>query len=496
MRFLQIIRILAIAFAIFGTSATRTTAAVPYAQTEEEGGSTVGARITYTFTILIGVFLALFLVGVARENNALKGQRGLKKKSDTDLDAELMREIQKLAGSSPEQGKTALAISSLVKKKLESATEEVQNKYTKIIEAKTQEFQMVEQKFERTLQEKKQTEAIVRSVAEGVVVVNNKGEVMLMNPAAEKLLNTEKEEKIGKSLLADVQEGQLFSMAKEDESGERDIELSSTTDEAKKILRSSSAVIEDENGKTVGMVTVLSDITKQKELEELKSNFVASVSHELRNPIGAIQQSISVILDKTAGPLTEYQERFLTNALKNLRRLSGLIDDLLDLAKFEAKKMELKYEQASINKIVTEVFETMSTWAKNKDITLLKNIQASLPEISLDPDRIIQVLINLISNAIKFTPNGGTITVAAEQKGELVELRVIDTGEGIDEKDLNKIFDKFQQVGKKSRGVTGTGLGLAIVKEIVHLHGGEITVTSKIGEGTTFHVTLPMRNKT
>lgn len=474
--------------------------AVPYEEEEEE--SNLPTQITYAVTIIIGVFLALVLVGIARQTSEVKGRLSeIKKFQNISMEPDILREIENLGGSSKRQKEAALVISSLLQEKVnakvDSAARELSAQYTKIVEEKTQEALMVQQKYEKTLGEKKQTEAIVRSVAEGVVVVNDKGEVLLMNPAAERLLDVKREEKIGRSLLEGAKEGQLFSLAKETTEGERNIELNSTEDETKKILRSSSAVIEDENGKTVGMVTVLSDITKQKELEQMKSDFVSSVSHELRNPIGAIQQSLAVILNGTAGPLTEHQEKFLSNAQRNLKRLSTLIDDLLDLAKLEARKMELKYALTSLEDIVNEVLETMNTWAKNKNIRFTKNLKADLPKINIDPDRIIQVLVNLVSNAIKFTPEGGQITIEAglTGTGQVMEIGVADTGIGIAEEDLSKLFNKFQQVGrKKPAEMSGTGLGLAIAKEIVHLHGGEIRVESELNQGTKFIFTLPIQN--
>lgn len=478
--------------------------AVSYGYAEETAvPDNLSTQVAYTITIVVGILLALIFVWIAKENSEVKGKLSqIKKISGAVVDQEILRELQNLAGPSLKQRETALVVSSILQEKINqkvnTVTQELTDKYTKVVEERTQEAILSQQKFERTLKEKKQTEAIVRSVAEGVVVVNDKGEVLLMNPAAEKLLNIDKEKKIGRPLLEDVKDGQMFSIAKGPaESGERDIELNSTADETKKVLRSSSAVIEDENGKTVGMVTVLSDITKQRDLERMKSEFVSGVSHELRNPIGAIQQSIAVILDRTAGPLTEHQEKFLTNAQRNLKRLSALIDDLLDLAKLEARRMELTYEPSSLGKIADEVYETMEAWAKNKEIKLIKKIPDDLPQISVDPNRIIQVIVNLVGNAIKFTPNGGSITIDAKLLGgdhNQMEVSVADTGIGISPEDLKKLFNKFQQVGKKRPTEGGTGLGLAIAKEIVHLHGGEVRVESEPGKGSQFIFTLPLTN--
>lgn len=372
--------------------------------------------------------------------------------------------------------------------------EELNEKYGKLVEEKSRDAAESQRKFKKTLNEKKQTEAIVRSVAAGVVVVNNKGEVLLMNPAAEKLLDTTKEEKSGKSLTEGASKEQLFSLAKTASlDGETDIEVDGHED-TKRILRSSSAVIEDENGQTVGMVTVLNDVTKQKELDSMKDQFLSNVTHELRNPIGAIKQSISVILEETAGPITEPQKKFLSNAKRNLDRLGALIDDILDLAKLEAKKMEIKLRPTAIATVIDEVCQTLDAWIKNKGLSIVKDIQENLPEINIDPDRVVQVLMNIISNAIKFTPKGGTLTLGAKlsKKGDQMEISVADTGVGIPKGDLSKIFGKFQQATNRSSGdISGTGLGLAIAQEIIQLHKGTISVESEEGKGTTFTFTLP-----
>ncbi len=215
----------------------------------------------------------------------------------------------------------------------------------------------------------------------------------------------------------------------------------------------------------------------------------------MRNPIGAIKQSISVILEGTAGELSEPQEKFLSNAKRNLERLSALVDDILDLSKLEAKKMEIILKPTAIATVIDEVCITLDTWTKNKEIALIKDIAENLPEINVDPDRIIQVLINIITNAIKFTPKEGTITVGAKlsDKKDQMVVSIEDTGVGIPKEDLSKIFGKFQQAKNRSAGdKSGTGLGLTIAQELVHLHGGTIKVVSEEGKGTTFTFTLSM----
>ncbi|MBN1870249.1 MAG: PAS domain S-box protein [Candidatus Omnitrophica bacterium] len=461
----------------------------------------LSTQVVFIITIVVSIVFGLILTRIAAETRQAKGKIfTTKAKGRGELDPdEVLRELKNLSGSARSQKKAAMAISSLLEEKVEEKVtvvkQELTEKYGKLVEEKSRVAAEAQKKFKKTLTEKKQTEAIVRSVAAGVVVVNNKGEVLLMNPAAEKLLDTKKEAKIGRRLTEGAREEQLFSLVKSTSlDGETDIEIESNED-TKKILRSSSAVIEDENGQTVGMVTVLNDITKQKELDAMKTQFLSNVTHELRNPIGAIKQSISVILEGTAGELTEPQQKFLSNAKRNLDRLSALVDDILDLAKLEAKKMELNLKPTAMTTVINDVCETVDTWVKNKGISLVKNIEPNLPEINVDPDRVIQILMNIIGNAIKFTPKEGTITVTAglsEAKDRMV-LSVKDTGVGIAKDDLPKIFGKFQQAKNRSAGEkSGTGLGLTIAQELVELHGGKIDVESEEGKGTTFTFFLSM----
>jgi signal transduction histidine kinase len=240
---------------------------------------------------------------------------------------------------------------------------------------------------------------------------------------------------------------------------------------------------------------MLNYITKQRELEKLKQDFLANVSHELRTPLVAMEKSISLILSKAAGEVSSDQEQFLTITERNLKRLSLLINDLLDLSKLEAGKMQLKREIMPIEKVINEAVEGFTTWANTKSVNLEKKVSSGLPEVNCDPNRLIQVLNNLIGNAIKFTPHNGKITVEAglKQSGQEIEISVQDTGIGITPENLSKIFDKFYQVGERNpTDISGTGIGLAIAKEIIQLHGGKIWAESEHGQGAKFSFTLPL----
>ncbi len=395
----------------------------------------------------------------------------------------------------------ARAVSSVLNEEVESrmsmAAHDIGKKYEAIINEKTKNEAVAWNKYDKELREKKQTEAVIRSIAEGLVVVDSKGNVVMINPAAEKLLGTSKKEKLGKSVLDGMKEEQMVSMAKNSPDREdKEIELISQQDETKKILRASSAIIENENGQTVGMVSVLSDITKQKELDSLKANFIASISHELRTPLVAIDKSIDLILTNTVGDVPPQQSQLLTIAHRNIKRLSLLINDLLDLSKLEAGKMEFRRQPASIEIVINEAVDSLRTWADTKSISIHREIESGLPEIEIDPNRVIQVLNNLIGNSIKFTPKDGTIIVKAvsRSKENTLIVSVEDNGIGIPKEALPKVFDKFYQTGERTASdISGTGIGLSIAREIVEQHGGKIWADSEKDKGTKFSFTFPLK---
>ena len=363
----------------------------------------------------------------------------------------------------------------------------------------------------RLSDEKERSDGIMRHLADGLVVVDRAGNVVMMNPAAEKLLGRGAKEALGKSLVEGLKEEHLVAVAKGplDDKDEthitKEIEVNSKDETTKKVLRASSAVIENEDGKTVGMVSVLSDITREKEVEEMKSHFVSLVTHELRTPVVAIQKSLELILSKTTGAINEDQERFLSISKFNLDRLNRLINDLLDMSKIEAGKLTLNPEAFDLRDIINEVVSLLNSWAKDKEITINLDLKQGSMAVTLDRDRMTQILVNLVGNALKFTPVKGEITIivdALERKEGIcaepcLEVTVVDNGIGIDPKDFKRIFNKFEQVSLVApSGVGGTGLGLSIAKEIISLHGGAIRVESQIGKGSRFIFVIPRVLKT
>ena len=466
--------------------------------------------VIYVVTITLSIIIAFLLVYFSNLSDNSKKALGRNKKRTKYLDGDLSveeplerviyNELVNIVDSEKDCEQVTKVVSDMFNKELDKKivlhTQELSKKYESVIKEKMQNEEVAWGKYEKELVDKKQTEAVIKSIAEGLLVVDSSGNVIMMNPAAEKLLGVSKKDKIGRPVMENLRDEQLVSLVKNTPgSGGREIELISREDETKKILRASSAVIENENGHTVGMVSVLSDITKQKELDQLKSNFVASVSHELRTPLVAIEKSITLILSNAAGPISQNQEQFLSIAERNLKRLSLLINDLLDLSKLEAGKMELLRELCSIENIIDEALKSFETWASTKSIRMEKNIHGPISDLYADPNKINQVLNNLVGNAIKFTPNNGSIIIEASFDNENKEIKVIvqDTGSGIAQGDLKKVFDKFYQAAGKSHSeIIGTGIGLSIAKEIVELHCGRIWAESEQGQGAKFIFTLPL----
>ena len=244
--------------------------------------------------------------------------------------------------------------------------------------------------------------------------------------------------------------------------------------------------------KKVGAVTVFEDITAFKQLDQLKTDFVNMVTHELRSPVVSIRQLISVLLEGLAGPLQEKQEEFLNRGIRKVDQLLELINDLLDVAKLEAGKHVQHRVPVDIGRILEETAALMEPRAEKQGI-LLTHSGKDLKPVQADPKNIEEVFNNLITNAVNYSPDGGRVTVTARERGEYLEINVADTGVGISPEELPRIFDKFYRVKHpKTRQVTGTGLGLAIVKGIVEAHQGTIDVESAPGKGTTFKILLPV----
>ncbi|MDX1416444.1 MAG: response regulator [Candidatus Promineifilaceae bacterium] len=258
-------------------------------------------------------------------------------------------------------------------------------------------------------------------------------------------------------------------------------------------LELTSRPVTTKKGRHLGRLYVFRDVTHEREVDRMKSQFVSMVSHELRTPLTSIKGFTEMILDEDAGEINEEQREFLGIVEANADRLIALVNDLLDVSRIESGRIELKLERADVNELMDIVVATMAHLVEDKSQTLDVFVDQNLPTVKLDRDRIIQVLTNLVSNAYKYTQAGGHIGITAERSGSCVRFAVADNGFGISDKDQEKLFTRFFRVDSTlTREIGGTGLGLNIVKSIIEMHGGEVIVNSELGVGSTFAFTLPL----
>ena len=242
----------------------------------------------------------------------------------------------------------------------------------------------------------------------------------------------------------------------------------------------------------VDLQNSLSDhVKKLQELDQLKSDFISIVSHELRTPIAVMKGGVSLILDGVVGKITDNQRDLLTDTMDNIDRLTRLVTDLLDVSKIEAGKINLRRRSTDLCAMAENIVNVFDREAREKGIQLRTELPDGVLKLFVDDDKINQIFNNLISNAIRFTPSDGEIVIRVEDKEDHVECSVSDTGVGIAEKNIPKLFNKFVQIGRvEGSGYKGTGLGLVIVKGLVEKHGGKIRVESELGKGSTFRFTL------
>lgn len=344
--------------------------------------------------------------------------------------------------------------------------------------------------FRDLQQERNKIKSVIQSAAEGIVVVDEKNEVVLINSQTRQLLGLSHNHRIPKAFIDFVVNplrNDLLKQNKEFLFKELDL-----TTPLKISLRVGIAWMRDYQGEKTGVVVLFQDISREKEVERLKNELISTVSHELRTPLTTMKEFVSIMSDGIAGPLTADQKEYLNMVMSDMNRLARIINDLLDISKLEAGRMELQKRLIDPGLLIKDQLASFRPEAESKKIALSVNLPSKLPQIYIDPDRITQVLVNLIGNALKFTPEGSSVTVKVEESADSIQIQVTDTGVGIAKDNFSKLFDRFQQINRKpGPGAKGTGLGLAISKSIVELHKGKIWVESEIGRGSIFVFTLP-----
>ncbi|NLL67690.1 MAG: cell wall metabolism sensor histidine kinase WalK [Clostridiaceae bacterium] len=338
--------------------------------------------------------------------------------------------------------------------------------------------------------EKKKLETILDYMTDGIIAYNRSGEVILTNPAAEKLLKSKTSEIVSFDEFMNILG---ISLKMDDITEENNIsEPLHKVQYKDKFIKIHLAIFTDENNQTDGVIAVIQDITEEHRLDNMRKEFVANVSHELRTPLTSVKSYTETLLD---GALQDRAtaEQFLGVINEETDRMTNLVKDLLTLSQHDGG-IVLNLDDISIGDLVGSCIERMKREAKLKNQELKSKIKHGLPIIQGDRYRIDQLIINIIGNAIKYTPEKGKIMVQVHCDNDNLIISVEDNGIGIPAPDLGRIFERFYRVDKaRSRQMGGTGLGLAIAKEIAILHGGNITVKSKLGKGTNISVLLPIR---
>ncbi|MDO8885393.1 response regulator [Candidatus Oleimmundimicrobium sp.] len=278
-----------------------------------------------------------------------------------------------------------------------------------------------------------------------------------------------------------------------EETGIASVEQAITNGSNRKIIQIKTSSILNKNNEFLGYVKSIRDITAEKEISQLKNEFISTVSHELRTPLTSIKGYIDLLLEQEAGNVNQTQREFLSIVKQNNDRLVVLINDLLDISKIESGRVHLRIKSYNLAEILAEVVNTFKTLANQKKQIIKLRISKNLPKIAADRDKMSQVMANLISNAIKYTPTGGTIKIGTKRNDSRVEIYVTDTGIGVSPEDQKNLFTKFFRVDNSlTREIGGTGLGLSICKKIIELHGGKIWVDSELGKGSTFTLSIPI----
>ena len=351
----------------------------------------------------------------------------------------------------------------------------------------------------KVIAEKQRSEAIVQSIGDGIIVVDSQLKIIAINPIAASIANVKSMLATNNHFLDVFSDRALYKHLKQTAEMGKPPQIEDdilTVERGQHILYYKFAItpVVTETEETIGAILLLQDVTKLKELDNLKSEFVATASHELRTPLTGMAMSLNLLQETTENKLSESESELLDTAVEDVNRLRGLVNDLLDLSKIESGKLELDFVEVGVNFLLDKAISALNIQAEQKSVTLVEQSLSSDIKINADANKIIWVLTNLIANALRYSDSGGEIKVGAALRNSWVEIYVSDEGAGIPLEYQSKIFDKFVQV-ETEKDVGGSGLGLAICKEMVQAHGGKIWVDSTVGEGSTFSFTIPTVGK-
>ncbi|MEK6480813.1 ATP-binding protein [Catalinimonas sp. 4WD22] len=367
-----------------------------------------------------------------------------------------------------------------------------------------QEFEKLN--IEEVQAQKSRMESIIRSMNDGLIILDEQEEIILVNETTASLIDIEESELIGKKLWELAEENEVLheleaSLSKKDykpasiqethsfiKIHREDGKNAFFTKEIFKVYSKDSSA-----RKFLGHIITLKDITSFKESDEAKSNFIAVVSHELKTPLSALNMSLMLLSNTRFGSLNEEQSKTVNSMKREVQRLVNMVTELLDLSKVENGRISLEKELIKPSILMEYAIAPVEVKFKQKDVLIVKKIDENLPDIFIDPEKISWVLINLMTNALRYSSEGGKIILEARKVNKMVEFSVKDFGPGISKDNLKRVFNKFVQLntnGKKNKH--GLGLGLAISKEVVDAHEGQIYVESELGAWSRFYFQVPI----
>lgn len=350
--------------------------------------------------------------------------------------------------------------------------------------------------FREVVEEKEELEHIIESVYAGLMMINKQGRIMQMNTTARKMLAVETVDVLGKQYYEVLENSRVKDIIvrsiTNDEEVTEEVGVCLEGDDEERTYQTQTALVRDNDGSSIGAVAIFNDITEIRNIERMKTAFVSTVSHELRTPLTSIKGFISTLLaDEENYYDVPTQREFYQIIDTECDRLTRLISDLLNVSRIEAgRALDLNPKEVTLPPLIEKVLSVQRSYT-NKH-TLIAQIDDDIPVIIADEDKVDQILTNLTNNAIKYSPNGGDVILTCKRNGDGVIMSIKDSGMGIPEEHLPKVFERFHRVDNRdTRKVGGTGIGLYLVKHLVEAHGGKIWVESEVGKGSSFIFTLP-----
>lgn len=345
--------------------------------------------------------------------------------------------------------------------------------------------------------QKQNAEAIIYSIRDTVIVTDAFDRLIMASASAQELFNFDANDAVGKpvdDLIPDREFIRLIQNARRSNLFGVKHEVAFTTNGQERTYDCLISCVRDEKDITCGVVAVLHDITREKEISNAKNDFVGHVSHELKTPLASINAYAEMLIDGEADSQEKINE-FCTIIQTQAQRLNRLIEDILNISRIESGLTKINRQPTSLALLMTDAIKMIESYASEKNITVNAQSPIIFDQVNIDRDMMSQVVVNLLSNAVKYTPRDGSITITIEvnEADGLVQANISDTGVGIPPDDLEHVFDKFYRVEQNKKYAKGTGLGLNLVKQIVEkVHGGKVFVTSTPGEGSTFGFELPL----